>query len=144
MDRQQETATSPARGGEIRQLQHFVHQSYLRGFSDEEKHVTRYRKSPPAKSRKTIRSIFAEPEMMTVDWGDGDVINELEDWARRIASVHLPSINVAARRTVSAIAHRTEKADALIDAVTAWENLVGTESEVTFRVTAALAKLAHL
>jgi hypothetical protein len=33
-----------------------------------------------------------------------------------------------------------DPSDSLIDAVMVWENLVGTSSEVTFRVTAALSK----
>src|SRR5207253_10145003 len=36
---------------------------------------------------------------------------------------------------------RLDSGDALVDAVMVWENLVGTSSEVTFRVTAALTKL---
>ena len=48
---------------------------------------------------------------------------------------------MAARRLVSAISLRTDRADALIDAVMVWENLVGTTTETSFRVTAALAKL---
>jgi len=50
-------------------------------------------------------------------------------------------VDLAARRLVSAIARRVDHGDALIDAVMSWENLVGTSTEVTFRVTAALAKL---
>lgn len=54
---------------------------------------------------------------------------------------HTPSVDIAGRRLVSAVANRMDRSDALIDAVMVWENLVGTASEVTFRVTAALAKL---
>ena len=36
---------------------------------------------------------------------------------------------------------RTDLVDRLVDAVIAWENLVGADGETTFRVTAALAKL---
>src|SRR5438093_5546346 len=48
--------------------------------------------------------------------------------------------DVAARRLVSAGAARIDRSDALLDAVMVWENLLGTSTEVTFRVTAALAK----
>lgn len=41
---------------------------------------------------------------------------------------------------MSALSLRQEASDSLIDAVTAWENLVGTDSETTFRVTASLAR----
>lgn len=42
---------------------------------------------------------------------------------------------------MSFVGHRTDHTDALIDAVTVWENLLGTSTKVTFRVTAALAKM---
>jgi hypothetical protein len=51
------------------------------------------------------------------------------------------------RRTLSAMSERTFSAeDALIDAVIAWENLVGhgAPAEMTFRVTSALAILLEL
>jgi hypothetical protein len=75
----------------------------------------------------------------TVDFGDR--IAELEEWARIVDRAHTPSVDIAARRLISAVAYRFDRSDALIDAVMVWENLVGTSSEVTFRVTAALAKL---
>ena len=68
-------------------------------------------------------------------------VSDLEEWGRRIDSHHASSLDVAATRVVSAIAHRHDRADALIDAVMAWENLLGTETEVTFRVSASLSKL---
>jgi hypothetical protein len=68
-------------------------------------------------------------------------IEELEEWARIVDRAHTPSVDIAAGRLVSAVANRMDRSDSLIDAVMVWENLVGTTSEVTFRVTAALAKL---
>jgi len=67
-------------------------------------------------------------------------ISEIEEWSRIVESSHARSVDVAARRLVSAIAHRIDRGDALIDAVIVWENIVGTSTETTFRVTAALAK----
>jgi hypothetical protein len=64
----------------------------------------------------------------------------LEEWSRVVDGAHTPSVDIAARRLVSASAQRMDDTDALIDAVVVWENLVGTSSELTFRVTAALAK----
>jgi hypothetical protein len=64
-----------------------------------------------------------------------------EDWARRLEESRNGSLQIAERRLVSAIAQRSDKADSLIDAVVAWESLVGTRTETVFRVTAALAKL---
>jgi len=71
----------------------------------------------------------------------GDRIEELEEWTRIVDRSHAPSVEIAAQRLISAVGHRLDRSDALIDAVMVWENLVGTTSEVTFRVTAALAKL---
>lgn len=65
-------------------------------------------------------------------------------WAERVAALYDPSIAIAVRRTLSAVSERTfDVEDALIDAVIAWENLFGTGSnaEMTFRVTTALAIL---
>jgi hypothetical protein len=70
----------------------------------------------------------------------GNSIAELEEWSRTVDSVHVPSVDVAARRIVSASGQRMDTADALIDAVMVWENLVGTSAETTFRVTASIAK----
>jgi hypothetical protein len=70
-----------------------------------------------------------------------DRISEIEEWARIVDAEHHSSIDIAARRVVSALASRQDPADSLIDAVTAWENLVGTDTETSFRVTASLARL---
>lgn len=71
----------------------------------------------------------------------GDRIEQAEQWARVIDQSHAPTVDIAAGRLISAVASRVERSDSLIDAVMVWENLVGTRSESTFRVTAALAKL---
>lgn len=70
-----------------------------------------------------------------------DRILAIEEWAKVVKDVHVSSLDISARRLVSAVAHRLDPGDALIDAVIVWENLVGTSNEVTFRVSAALAKL---
>jgi hypothetical protein len=67
-------------------------------------------------------------------------IAEVEEWARIVDESHTRSVEVAVKRLVSAAAQRLDRADALIDAVMAWENLVGTSQETTFRVTAAIAR----
>lgn len=69
------------------------------------------------------------------------MLEDLEGWSRIVDRAHTPEVDVAAKRLVSAVAHRMDKADALIDAVMVWENLLGTSNEVTFRVSASLAKL---
>jgi hypothetical protein len=50
-------------------------------------------------------------------------------------------LQITERRLVSAIAQRAEKDDALIDAVIAWESLVGTRYRTTARVAGALTNL---
>jgi hypothetical protein len=72
---------------------------------------------------------------------NGSQIRSAEDWCRRLEYEHDDSLQVAERRVVSAIAERFDKADSLIDAIIAWESIVGTRTETVFRVTAALARL---
>lgn len=77
----------------------------------------------------------------------GDEVNldgrvaDVAKWAKIVDSVHSSSVDIAVKRLVSAISHRFDPGDALIDAVIVWENLFGTSSEVSYRVSAALAKL---
>lgn len=70
---------------------------------------------------------------------------DVSDWASWITDVdrrRVPGIEVAVRRTIRAAMERADPADALVDAVIAWENLVGSrDGEPTLRVTAALAWL---
>jgi hypothetical protein len=70
-----------------------------------------------------------------------DMSKDIEEWSRIIDKEYLSSIDVAIKRIVSSVTNRTDPADSLIDAVMAWENLLGTSNEVTFRVSASLAKL---
>lgn len=65
----------------------------------------------------------------------------VQEWARVINESHHDGIEIAGRRIVAAVSERSSATDSLIDAVTAWENLVGTDSETSFRTTAALAVL---
>jgi hypothetical protein len=74
---------------------------------------------------------------------DTHALGDLESWARRVRDHYHDSIGIAVRRTTSAVMERANADDALIDAVTAWENLFGHggTGEVGFRVTSALAML---
>jgi hypothetical protein len=74
----------------------------------------------------------------------GGRIKDIEIWARVIEEAHVSSVEVAARRLISASGQRVDRSDSLIDAVIVWESLVGTPSETSFRVTAALAKMLEL
>jgi len=65
-----------------------------------------------------------------------------KDWTERVDNGRVKSIDIAVRRTLRATAERADPTDALIDAVIAWENLVGSQKgEPTLRVSAALAWL---
>lgn len=64
------------------------------------------------------------------------------DWTKDVHKHRVASIDIAIRRTLRASAERNDPADVLVDAVIAWENLVGSQQgEPTLRVTAALAWL---
>ncbi|WP_162603946.1 HEPN domain-containing protein [Streptomyces sp. CS014] len=58
-----------------------------------------------------------------------------------IRKKHPESLNIAMTRLLSAVTSRRDSNDALIDALIAWENIFGTRTETTFRVTASLAKI---
>ncbi len=92
---------------------------------------------PGGRSREMPRVV--ELEVIT-----DEELASIVEWTTMVAERHHPSINVATRRTLSAVSERGFSAeDALIDAVIAWENLFGQgqAAEMTFRVTAALAIL---
>jgi hypothetical protein len=68
-------------------------------------------------------------------------LTAIVEWSKRLNRSFKPQLQIAADRILSATSERYEPADILIDAVTAWENLVGTGQEITFRVSTALASL---
>jgi hypothetical protein len=70
-----------------------------------------------------------------------DAVEGIEAWAVKLEQEHVANLHIASKRVVTAVGERFDRADALIDAVTVWESLVGTRIETSFRVTAALAKL---
>ncbi|GAB2764654.1 hypothetical protein GCM10027090_38770 [Sinomonas soli] len=65
----------------------------------------------------------------------------IERWAKVVDENHNPSLDIAARRLVSALNERFDPDDSLIDAVICWESLVGTKIETVNRVTSSLAIL---
>lgn len=72
-----------------------------------------------------------------------DEQQQLAEWCALVDTHHHPSLDVAIRRGLSAVRDRIDTEDALIDAVIAMESLFGHggETEVTFRVTSAIAIL---
>jgi hypothetical protein len=85
-------------------------------------------------------SFLVNPFIPTSDVASSDC-KRIEDLARMLYDNYHDSLQIASVRVVSAISQRLDKADALIDAVTSWENLVGTRNETAYRVTAALTLL---
>ena len=77
------------------------------------------------------------PQQKDID----EKVATFEAWAKTISVNHSEEMDFAASRLVSAIVHRMDVRDSLVDAVMVWENLVGARSEVSFRVTTALTKL---
>jgi hypothetical protein len=68
--------------------------------------------------------------------------NELANWAEAIHRYRGSGIDVAVRRTISAMASRADPVDALVDLVIVWENLLGSrQGEPTLRISAALGWL---
>lgn len=61
-------------------------------------------------------------------------------WSSVVDAERVPSIDVAVRRTLLAT-ERGDPVDGLVDAVMAWENLFGSRTEVTHRVSASMAWL---
>jgi hypothetical protein len=72
----------------------------------------------------------------------GEQVTEWAKWITEVDTRRVASVEVAIRRTIRAAVERSDPSDALVDAVIAWENLVGSrEGEPTLRVSAALAWL---
>ena len=68
-------------------------------------------------------------------------IEGIVHWANVLDANHTPSLDIAARRLVSALNERYDLDDRLVDAVICWESLVGTKLETVNRVTSSLAIL---
>lgn len=63
------------------------------------------------------------------------------EWLGVVGANISPSIRIAGRRLLTALTERSDPTDAFVDALVAWESLFGTGTEVSFRVSAALAAL---
>lgn len=72
---------------------------------------------------------------------DQKSVNKLSIKYLTIVDADLSSVEVAIKRLLSAVCSRDNDDDALIDAVMCWENIIGSEAEVTFRTCASIAKL---
>ena len=67
--------------------------------------------------------------------------SRVEQWSRLIHENHCPSLDFAAQRMISACRNQRDSVLGLVDAVMVWESLFGSKTEVTFSVTASIAKL---
>lgn len=67
--------------------------------------------------------------------------DSVQDWCALVRQKHVPSLDIGMRRLLSATTLRTDPIDAFVDAVICWESLFGVQTETTFRVTGAIAKL---
>jgi hypothetical protein len=70
--------------------------------------------------------------------------HDLAEWIQWTALIHTrrtPSVAVAIRRILQAIAERRTPDDVLVDAIIVWENLFGASVETTLRVSSCMAWL---
>ena len=77
----------------------------------------------------------------SIEYGT-DEIEALVAWIERVRAADLSHVEIAVERLLRAL-FEVEGGELLIDAVIAWENLLGTRSETVYRVTAGLAVLCE-
>ncbi len=70
-----------------------------------------------------------------------EFMSEWGEWIYRLGGVNFRRISLAAQRLLRASAERRDPQDALVDAVIAWESLFGSETEISFKISASLALL---
>lgn len=70
-----------------------------------------------------------------------DSANVIRNWFTTVRETHVESLDVGMRRLLSAATSRTDAMDAFVDAVIAWENIFGAQTETTYRVTTGIAGL---
>lgn len=68
-------------------------------------------------------------------------VTKWKKWAKLVGARRIPTIGVAIRRMLAAVAERRTPEDILVDAVIVWENLFGARTETTLRVSSSLAWL---
>jgi hypothetical protein len=72
---------------------------------------------------------------------DDDRAKRVNEWLQVLQVRSSPSTAAAGRRLVSAIAERRDAVDSFVDGLIVWESLVGTGTEISFRVCASLSVL---
>jgi len=88
-------------------------------------------------------AMFWERNQITVRHAELDAEGgeRIVDWRSKVDAHHPSELDIAMRRILGAAGNRIDPVDGLVDAVIAWENCFGTDSETMFRVTAAIACL---
>jgi hypothetical protein len=76
------------------------------------------------------------PTLLTAD----EAIAWME-WTKRLDGVDLSRLGVTATRLLRAVAERRDGGDRLIDSVICWEAMFGGDTELTFKVSASIARL---
>lgn len=87
---------------------------------------------PPWVDETTIRlgeTVLDASDLVVI----ADIVDEVGDAN--------PKLDISLKRMIRIASERRDPADALIDAVIAWENMLGSKSETTFKVCASLACL---
>jgi Apea-like HEPN len=70
----------------------------------------------------------------------GEQVDAWQYWMEKVERINFDKLGQAPVRVLRASAERRDPCDSLVDAVIAWESLFGTESEITFRVSASIAR----
>lgn len=84
---------------------------------------------------------ISESWVPSIDYGE-DELTDLARWVELVDLADLTRVEIAVERLLRAI-FEVEAGESLIDAVIAWENLLGTQSETVYRVTAGLSVLCE-
>jgi hypothetical protein len=108
----------------------------------------------PETTLGTFRSWIASPhptQLPTFVWPPtlndrywrptGEDLDRLRKAIETVRDVHHPSADIAVARCLRALAERDDPVDAMIDAVIVWENLFGSGTELSFRISSAMAML---
>lgn len=72
-----------------------------------------------------------------------DEANAWQGWIQQLEGIQLSRLGVAPKRILRAAAERRDPGDRLIDSVICWEALFGGGTELTFKVSASIARLLH-
>lgn len=84
---------------------------------------------------------ISESWVPSISYGEEEV-RALTMWTERVEAANLSHVEIAVERLLRAL-FEIEAGESLIDAVIAWENLLGTRNETAYRVTAGMTVLCE-